>query len=83
MKASDSADDVQAQVVAPLPKSSGEDSDDDEKEERAMADDVDDVVVPDQIPLVVSLESELDMAEDRINVDHTACRVWLMSPLWL
>jgi hypothetical protein len=84
MKASDSAEDEQTQVVAPLPKSSGEDSDDDEKEEHDMADtskntphnvqchDVDDVVAPDQIPLVVSLVSELEMPEDRIDVDHTA-----------
>ena len=74
MKASDSAEDEQAQVVAPLPKSSGEDSDDDEKEERDMADTCKNIPhnVPDQIPLVVSLVSELDMPEDRIDVDHTA-----------
>jgi hypothetical protein len=81
MKASDVAEDEQTQVVAPLPKSSGEDSDDDEKEEHDMADtskntpasvQCHDVVDPEQIPLVESLVSELEMPEDRIDVDHTA-----------
>ena len=81
MMASDVAEDEQIHVVAPLPKSSGEDSDEDEKEEQDMADtskntqdgvQCHDVVDPDQIPLVESLVSELEMPEDRNDVDPTA-----------